>query len=110
MTDERRRFERIDLAYSAQVQVLDTRGKRLGVVRQLGRGGFMMEPEKSYAKDGKIYKFTIHEPQEDIRVPVTAKVRHSDARYAGFEFVDLDADSAVELGIIIGKYYEAEHK
>jgi hypothetical protein len=26
----------------------------------------------------------------------------------GFQFVDLDPDSAVELGIIIGKYYEAE--
>ena len=106
---ERRKFERIDVPYSSQILVLDAKSKKIGVLRQLGRGGFMMEPERPYAKDGKIHKLVIHEPLEDIRVQVNARVRYADPRFAGFEFVDLDADSAVEVGIIIGKYYEANH-
>ena len=39
-----RKFERVDIAYNSGVQVLDARGKKVGVLRQLGRGGFMMEP------------------------------------------------------------------
>lgn len=106
---ERRKFERIDIPFSSQVLVLDAKSKKVGVLRQLGRGGFMMEPEKAYAKDGKSHKLIIHEPLEDIRIQITARVRYADPRFAGFEFVDLDADSAVEVGIIIGKYYEANH-
>jgi len=106
---ERRKFERIEIPYSSQVLVLDAKSKKVGVLRQLGRGGFMMEPERTYAKDGKVHKLILHEPLEDIRVQVNARVRYADPRFTGFEFVDLDADSAVEVGIIIGKYYEANH-
>ncbi|HEV2965056.1 MAG TPA: PilZ domain-containing protein [Candidatus Angelobacter sp.] len=106
---ERRKFERIDIPYSSQVLVLDSKSKKVGVLRQLGRGGFMMEPERTYTKDGKTYKFIIHEPLEDIRIQINARVRYADPRFVGFEFVDLDADAAVEVGIIIGKYYEANH-
>ncbi|HKD80164.1 MAG TPA: PilZ domain-containing protein [Candidatus Angelobacter sp.] len=104
--EERRRFERVDIAHQAQVLVLDAKGRKTGVLRQLARGGFMMEPEKTYSEDSKIYSFTIHEPLEDIRVRVNARLRFSDQQYAGFEFVDLDPHSAVEIGMIIGKYYE----
>ncbi len=104
--EERRRFERVDITHDAQVMVLDTKDRKAGVLRQLARGGFMMEPEKTYSEDSKIYSFTIHEPSEDIRVRVNARLRFSDQQYAGFEFVDLDPESAVQLGLIIGKYYE----
>ena len=104
--DERRRFERVDITHQAQVLVLDPKGRLTGVLRQLARGGFMMEPDKRYNEDNKIYTFTIHEPTEDIRVRINAKLRFSDPQYVGFEFIDLDADSAVQIGQIIGKYYE----
>ena len=104
--DERRRFERVDISHQAQVLVLDAKGRKTGVLRQLARGGFMMEPDSHYNEDSKIYGFTIHEPTEDIRVRVNARLRFSDHLYAGFEFVDLDPESAVEIGQIIGKYYE----
>ena len=104
--EERRRFERVDITHQAQVLVLDSKGRKTGVLRQLARGGFMMEPAKTYSEDSKIYTFTIHEPSEDIRVRVNARLRFSDQQYAGFEFVDLDPESAVQLGLIIGKYYE----
>jgi c-di-GMP-binding flagellar brake protein YcgR len=104
--EERRKFERVDITHQAQVLVLDARDGKTGVLRQLARGGFMMEPEKAYTEDNRIYSFTIHEPTEDIRVRVNARLRFSDQQYAGFEFVDLDPDAAVEIGMIIGKYYE----
>jgi hypothetical protein len=104
--EERRKFERVDIAHQAQVIVMDAKGKKTGVLRQLARGGFMMEPEKSYNDDNKIYGFTIHEPMEDVHVRVNARLRFSDHQYAGFEFIDLDPDAAVAIGMIIGKYYE----
>ncbi|HKD44491.1 MAG TPA: PilZ domain-containing protein [Candidatus Angelobacter sp.] len=103
---ERRRFERVEIAPEAQVQVFDVSGRKAGVLRQLARGGFMMEPEKDYTKDNKIYNFTIHEPREDIKVTVNARARSAGKDYAGFEFVDLDPAAAVEIGQIIGAYYE----
>ena len=104
--EERRRFERVDITHQAQVLVLDAKGRKTGVLRQLARGGFMMEPDRLYNEDSMIYTFTIHEPTEDIRVRVNARLRFADQQYAGFEFVDLDPEAAVEIGHIIGKYYE----
>ncbi|HEY4677588.1 MAG TPA: PilZ domain-containing protein [Candidatus Angelobacter sp.] len=104
--EERRRFERVDIAHQSQVLVMEAKGGQAGVLRQLARGGFMMEPERLYNEDSKIYNFTIHEPTEDIRVRVNARLRFADQQYAGFEFVDLDPEAAVEIGHIIGKYYE----
>jgi hypothetical protein len=103
---ERRRFERVDIAAEAQVIVYDVKGRKVGVLRQLARGGFMMEPEKDYSKDNKIYNFTIHEPREGISVTVNARARSAGEDYAGFEFVDLNPDAAVDIGLIIGTYYD----
>lgn len=105
-TEEKRRFERIEIRAEAQIVVLDKKGRKAGILRQLARGGFAMEPDKSYVRDGKVHEFTIHEPAEDIRVDVSARVRFAEAGLVGFEFVDLTPDSAVEVGVIIGKYYE----
>ncbi|SRR5260370_42468389 len=105
---ERRKFERINIAFSKQVLVLDKSGARAGFLRQLGRGGFLIQPEKLFPRDSKIHHFIIHEPLEDLKVHIKARVRYSDPRGIGFEFVDLDADTAIEVGMIMGKYYEAQ--
>ena len=105
-TDERRRFERIDILPEAQIVVLDKKGRKAGILRQLARGGFAMEADKPHARDSKVYEFTIHEPTEDIRADINARVRFSEPNLVGFEFVDLTPDSAVEVGVIIGKYYD----
>lgn len=104
--EERRRFERVDIANSSQVVVLESKGKKVGVLRQIGRGGFMMEPHHAFRKDDKAHKLTIHEPEEQIQIEVHARVLYANSDLVGFEFVDLDPNSAVDLGIIIGKYYE----
>ncbi len=103
---DRRRFERVDIAPDAEVLVLDVKGRKAGVLLQLARGGFMMAPVKDYSKDNKIYNFTIQEPKEGISVTVNARARSAGDAYAGFEFVDLDPDAAVDIGLIIGAYYD----
>lgn len=104
--DEKRRFERINIGSAVEIPVFDGKERQVGILRQLARGGFAMESDKSFNKDSKIYDFTIHEPAEDIRVQVSGRVRFSEQNLVGFEFVDLTPESAVEVGIIIGKYYE----
>ena len=103
----RRRYERIDVQYSAQVYVTDQKGKRLGILRQLARGGCMIEPEKDF-KQGKKYNLVIVDGSENIKLNVKTIVRYADMRRVGMEFEDLDVDTAVEIGILIGKYYQTD--
>jgi hypothetical protein len=105
VTDERRQFERIDVPFSAEVRVTDNKGRSLGTLRQVGRGGFLVEPEKNTFKKGKKYSVFIVDDTENIKRKVEAEVRYGDSRYVGFQFVDLSPDAAVEIGVIIGKYY-----
>jgi hypothetical protein len=104
--EEKRRFERIDIAPHAKILVLDEQEEKVGELRQLARGGFSMKTDKSYSKDSKTHQFTILEPGEEISVEVKARLRFVERGHAGFEFVELDPDAAVDVGIIIGKYYE----
>ncbi|HWZ44904.1 MAG TPA: PilZ domain-containing protein [Candidatus Saccharimonadales bacterium] len=103
----RRKFERVNVPRDAQVQVMDPHGHPMGVLRQVGRGGFMMEPKSTFTNDGKAHRLTIYDRHEDIRVKFDAKILYVEPGMAGFQFVGLDANNAVELGILIGKFYEA---
>ena len=103
----RRKFERVDVTFTAQVYVTDDKGKRVGVLRQIGRGGFMLEPERDF-KEGKKYKFHIVDRSENLKLDIKAVCRYGDMRRAGFEFDGLNVDRAVEIGILIGKYYQTD--
>src|SRR5215831_11987734 len=107
ITSERRRSERVEVSYTSQVHVTDEKGKRVGVLRQLSRGGFMIEPEKEF-KEGKKHKLILVDRSENIRLTVKAIVRYADTRRAGFEFDGLDINSAIDIGIMIGKYYQTD--
>ena len=102
---ERRRFERVEIGHAAKVRVTDTKGQLLGTLKQIGRGGIAIEPEKPFKKDKKL-KVVISDDSEKIRFQVNTVVRYASPRQVGLEFRDLDADSAVYVGILIGKYYE----
>jgi len=45
---------------------------------------------------------------EGIKRELNALVRYNREEGVGVEFDTLDPDSAVEVGVIIGKYYSAE--
>lgn len=107
---QRRKFERVDVPSEAQVQVLEPNGHVAGVLLQVGRGGFMMEPMSDFTSDNKTHKLTIYDRHEDIRVKFSARILYVEPGMAGFQFTDLNADNAVELGILIGKFYEANRE
>lgn len=104
---ERRRFERVDLPAGSGLHVTDRRGKRLGMLRQLGRGGCSILPERSLKRDKRLKIFLVCE-SEFIHRPLEVIVRYADDDRVGLEFASLDADSAVDIGILIGKFYASE--
>jgi len=106
---ERRRFERVDVDPKSGVYVTTPKGVKQGEVRQLGRGGFLMTTtDDTTFKTQKKQSFTIVDPHEDLNIHVHATFCYFQQGCAGFEFNDLDADSAVKIGILIGKYYVSD--
>ena len=104
--NERRKFERINIPAAAKIQLETASGKRIGAVRVLGRGGFMVDTPESFDL-GKKMDVVIVDEAEGIHRKVSAIPRYREGAGIGFEFHHLDADAAVEVGVIIGKYYAA---
>ncbi len=104
---ERRRHERVSVAPGSQTYVTDAKGARLGKLRMIARGGLLMASTQKFAK-GKELSVHIVDDTEGIRCPVRAQVRYSGAEGVGLQFVDLDPGAAVEIGILIGKFYAAD--
>ncbi|HUS18672.1 MAG TPA: PilZ domain-containing protein [Terriglobales bacterium] len=106
--DERRKFERLNLPKNSQAFVTDRGGKRLGNLSVLGRGGFQIDLRDNAAfPSGSSHEVAIVDESEGIRRDVKGTVRMSNPGAVGFEFEDLSPDAAVEVGVIIGKYYSA---
>jgi len=106
--DERRRFERLEIPGTAGVTVNFADGKNAGSMTVLGRGGMRVDSPHKF-KSGDVYELVIMDESEGIRRAVKATVRDVTPSGAGFQFEDLDPDAAVEIGVIIGKYYSAPH-
>ena len=104
---ERRRYERVNVAPGFKVYVTDAKGARLGKLRMIARGGLLMASSQKFPR-GKELSLHIVDDTEGIQCAVRAQVRYSGTEGAGFQFVDLDPGAAVEVGILIGKFYAAE--
>ncbi len=105
--DERRRFERISIPEEANIYCEDRLGKRMGPVRVLGRGGLLLQTSEHF-REGSIQQLTLVDETTEIRRPVRMIVRSAGTQGVGFEFEALAPDAAVEIGIVIGKYYAAQ--
>lgn len=107
MVDERRKFERVVMPHSANVYVATPDEKKLGGLRMLGRGGFQVETSRTFKME-EIHPLILIDSSEGIKRKVRGVVRNiAPGGLVGFEFQNLDADAAVEVGVIIGKYYSA---
>ena len=104
--DDRRKFERITLPDSTKVFAHDARGERIGRIRVIGRGGLLVETRQVFAP-GSHHELVLVDDTEGIKRPVSAVARYSSRQGIGFEFETLEPDTAVEIGVIIGKYYSA---
>jgi len=105
--DERRKFERVLMPKVSPVKVLTADGKELGAVTMIGRGGLQVQhPQPPEIGSGTT--LTVVDPTEGIHRSLDVVARNvTGERLVGFEFQNLDADAAVEIGVIIGKYYAA---
>jgi len=104
---EKRKYERVVLPPDAPAYVADATGKRLGAVRVIGQGGLFCECDPKLYRPGHTMLLQIVDPTEDIQRNVNCAVRYTEPSGVGFAFDDLGPDSAVEIGVLIGKYYAA---
>lgn len=101
---ERRNFERVAIPLAAGVYVTTPEGQRAGNVVMLGRGGFLLETKGKFSA-GQTIPLVLVDEAEGIRTPVRATVRYASKEGVGFEFVELNPDAAVEVGVVVGKHY-----
>ena len=107
MIDERRRFERVNLPETSKVYVADTQKRTLGPVVMIGRGGMLFRTDYPF-EEGSRVDLLLVDDSEGIKRELNAIVRYNRDEGVGIEFDTLDPDAAVEVGVIIGKYYSAE--
>ena len=107
MIDERRRFERVSLPESSKVYLADTQKRRLGPVLMIGRGGLLFKTDVPFEMGAHVDLMLVDDT-EGIRRELNGVVRYNREEGVGIEFDALDPDAAVEVGVIIGKYYSAE--
>ena len=105
--DERRKFERVTMPKASPVKVRNEDGKDLGPVTMIGRGGIQVQEAKP-PEIGSEVRLTLIDTTEGIQRSVDAVARNViGGTFVGYEFQNLDADAAVEIGVIIGKYYSS---
>ena len=107
---EKRKYERVSLPGQSGPYIEDAAGKRLGALRVIGQGGPFCECDPKTYRAGEIVLLRIVDPSEGIERSVSCEVRYTEDKGIGFAFEDLGPDSAVEIGVIIGKYYSAGKK
>jgi len=107
---EKRKYERVSLPQKSGAYIEDSNGKRLGVLRVIGQGGLFCECDPKSYRAGEVVLLRIVDPSEGIERNVSCEVRYTEDAGIGFAFEDLGPDSAVEIGVIIGKYYSASRK
>ena len=87
---ERRYFDRVRIPSTANFFADDHQGNRLGRVRILGRGGFLLETNRRFPAFEPLDMILIAE-RAGIRRPVSAMQRYtSPDGHVGFEFQNLD--------------------
>ncbi|PYX99170.1 MAG: hypothetical protein DMG64_10255 [Acidobacteria bacterium] len=107
---EKRKYERVSIPGESGAYIEDANGKRLGSLRVIGQGGLFCECDPKSYRPGEVVLLRIVDPSEGIERNLSCEVRYTEDKGIGFAFEDLGPDSAVEIGVIIGKYYSAREK
>ena len=104
---DRRCFDRVVIPAAANLFVEDDQGNRLGRIRMLGRGGFLLETNRRFPA-GQPLALTLVGELDGVRQQVNAVRRYANSDGdVGFEFQALGPEVAVEIGVLIGKYFHA---
>lgn len=100
----KRRFERVALPPNAEV-FAEEDGRRLGRVTSLGQGGMLVETTRNFMFQSP-HRIVLVEEHEGIHREIVAVALYRNDGSVGFEFPSLDVDAAVEIGVILGRYYQ----
>jgi hypothetical protein len=104
---ERRYFDRIVIPAAANLCLEDDQGNRFGRIRMIGRGGFLLETNRRFPA-AETLAFTIVGERDGVRRQIHAVQRYTNPDGdVGFEFQALEPDAAVEIGVLIDKYFNA---
>ena len=109
MDKNRRKYERVMLPEAAGIYATDSKGKRLGPVRELGLGGLLVDTPRR-CQEGDMLSLVLVDKSEGIRRRVKTVTCYRVAQGVGFRFHTLDPEAAVEIGVIIGKHHSANSK
>jgi len=102
---ERRYFERVVIPPTANMYAEDDHGGRLGRICMLGRGGFLLETERRFPAAEALTMILFAE-RDGVRRQVNVVQRYTSPNGSvGFEFQSLEPDAAVEIGVLLGKYF-----
>ena len=100
---DKRKYERVNIPEAAQIYATDEKGARLGQVRVLGLGGVLIDTQRKFTQGEKL-TLQLVDDSEGIQRQVKVQVLYTLPIGVGFEFQKLDEQSAVEIGVIIGKH------
>lgn len=101
--NERRKFERVSIPQGAGVQLATPDKHGIGPVRMLGHGGLLVQTRRKF-KPGQNLTILLADSGAKIARRLEAEVRYTDNGEVGFAFTRLDAETAIDIGIIIGKF------
>lgn len=101
--EDKRKYERVNIPEAAQIYATEEKGARLGLIRVLGLGGLLVNTQRKFAK-GEKTTLTIVDESEGIRRQARVRALYTLPMGVGFEFEKLDEQSAVEIGVVIGKH------
>jgi hypothetical protein len=82
-------------------------GRRLGRVTSLGQGGMMVETTRNFVGQSP-HRLMIIDEDEDIRCEVVCVALYRHDSTVGFQFPRLDVEAAVQIGVMLGRYYQAK--
>jgi hypothetical protein len=105
--EEKRKYERVKLPDSAGIYATDDHGQRIGVVRELGLGGMLVDTTVS-CHEGDMLSLVLVDESEGIHRHVKTVSCYQTTGGVGFHFHTLEPQAAVEVGVIIGKHHSAK--
>jgi hypothetical protein len=102
---ERRTSDRVLIPATANIFADDEEGNRLGRIRMIGPGGFLLQTNRRFPA-GEILLITIISERDNVRRQVYAEQRYTSPEgHVGFEFKSLDPEAAVEIDALIRTYF-----
>ncbi len=101
--EDKRKYERVNISEAAGIYATEEKGARLGPIRILGLGGVLVDTKRKFNK-GEKTTLAIVDESEGINRKLRVQALYTLPEGVGFQFEKLDEQSAVEMGVIIGKH------